>query len=204
MRTLLYCVVSISLFVSGVGPKTALKLIRDHKCIEEILKNLDDKKKEGIPDSWIPNEIRKREKKKMEEDGYDTEEENNRVKKNESEDEDDNEQVPVYVEARKLFMNHEVMTEGLNLKWEPCKAEELTAFLVDEMGFNAERVRSNIEKLNKAVQASAKPQLRMENFFKPKANPISSEKTAAKRKVEESKSKDSKKGKAASGFQKRR
>jgi len=190
--------------IRGVGPKTALKLIRDHKCIEEILKNLDDKKKEGIPDSWIPNEIRKREKKKKEEDGYDTEEENNRVKKNESEDEDDNEQVPVYVEARKLFKNHEVITEGLNLKWEPCKAEELTAFLVDDMGFNAERVRSNIEKLNKAVQASAKPQLRMENFFKPKANPISSEKTAAKRKVEETKNKDSKKGKAASGFKKRR
>lgn len=196
--------------IRGVGPKTALKLIREHKCIEDIITHLDDKKY-GIPDSWIPNHKNQREQHST----------NNRRNLNEDEDEynTDSEQdkhtapadveyvhndenvLPAYVEARKLFKNHDVITEGLNLKWELCKADELTQFLVDEMGFNADRVKSNIEKLNKAVQASSKPQTRMENFFKPKEKPDTG--TSAKRKtLEETKKKSdlaTKKKKAAVG-----
>ena len=48
---------------------------------------------------------------------------------------------------------------------------ELTKFLVEEMGFNAERVKLSIDKLNRAVKATAKPQLRMDSFFKVKEAP---------------------------------
>ena len=48
------------------------------------------------------------------------------------------------------------------------------------MGFNPERVQSNIEKLNKARAANAKPQTRMDSFFKVKANPNNA-KIAAKK-----------------------
>jgi flap endonuclease-1 len=192
--------------IRGVGPKTALKLIREHKCIEEILKHLDDKKY-GIPDTWIPNNNNKRHKQKKDtsddDDGYDTnpEEEGNDNHEVGNGEDETAAFVPAFVEARKLFKNHEVITEGLNLKWELCQAEELTQFLVEEMGFNADRVKSNIEKLNKAVQASSKPQMRMENFFKPKEKPPSD--TIKRKALEEPKKKANvvanKKGKTTTG-----
>lgn len=77
--------------------------------------------------------------------------------------------IPIYVKARKLFNEHEVHSK-IDLKWKPCQQEELTKFLVDEQAFNPERVKSNIEKLQKAFKATAKPQLRMDSFFKPMAN----------------------------------
>ena len=52
--------------IRGVGPKTALKLIREHKCIEEILKHLN-RDKYGVPDDWIPNEAKARKEKAKEE-----------------------------------------------------------------------------------------------------------------------------------------
>jgi flap endonuclease-1 len=68
------------------------------------------------------------------------------------------------VQARKLFNDHEVLTD-VELKWKPCQAEELHKFLVDEQGFNSERVQKNIEKLQAAYKKNQKPQMRMENFF---------------------------------------
>ncbi len=41
--------------IRGVGPKTALKLMKEHKSIEQILKNLD-RKKYQVPKDWIPDE----------------------------------------------------------------------------------------------------------------------------------------------------
>merc|ERR1719491_1291044 len=59
--------------IRGVGPKTALKLIREHGCIEKILANIDQKKY-GVPDTWIPNEKReealKKERKEKEDEDY--------------------------------------------------------------------------------------------------------------------------------------
>lgn len=83
----------------------------------------------------------------------------------------------------------------VELKWQPCKVDELTSFLVDQMGFSSERVKSNIEKLQKAHKANSKPQLRMDNFFKAKAAP-NAEKIAAKRKAAKEATKSSKKKKA--------
>jgi flap endonuclease-1 len=60
--------------------------------------------------------------------------------------------------------------------------EELTKFLVDESGFNPDRVKANIEKLQKAFKSTSKPQARMDSFFKVKANP-NAKKIAEKKKA---------------------
>ena len=180
--------------IRGVGPKTALKLIKEHKCIEEILKHLD-RKKFGIPDSWIPEEIRAAEKKKRQEEELATDDEKEDDKENE---EDSGDLIPSFVEARRLFNEHEVKTD-LTLKWEDCKEDELTTFLVDEMGFNADRVKSNIDKLKKAHKASAKPQLRMDNFFSVKTSS-----STAKASIEAPKKEPPKKAKSGGGFRKKR
>ena len=162
--------------IRGVGPKTALKLVREHKNIETILENLN-RDKYGVPENWTPNEPRKRQKTNNDDEGYDTDQEN--VK--EEEDVGDEKAEPVYVQARRLFNEHEVHTK-VELKWKPCQTEPLTKFLVDEMGFNPDRVKSNIEKLQKAHKATTKPQARMDSFFKVKANP-NSKKIAEKKKA---------------------
>eukprot|EP00592_Proboscia_alata_P004191 CAMPEP_0194371126 /NCGR_PEP_ID=MMETSP0174-20130528/19500_1 /TAXON_ID=216777 /ORGANISM="Proboscia alata, Strain PI-D3" /LENGTH=440 /DNA_ID=CAMNT_0039148989 /DNA_START=59 /DNA_END=1381 /DNA_ORIENTATION=- len=174
--------------IRGIGPKTALKLIREHKCIEEILKNID-RERYHIPDSWIPNEARAKEEvaeKEREKELEGTDEEDNKDNKGDSQEQTkntDEKLVPIYVEARRLFNFHEVLTKDeIDLKWLDCKPAELTKFLVEKCGFNADRVKSSIERLQKAHKSSSKPQMRMDSFFamKPSAN---AGKLAAKRKA---------------------
>ena len=189
--------------IRGIGPKTALKLIRQHVSIETILKNID-RKKYGVPDDWIPTEIRaeklKKEKEEKEKEEYNTDDEKNTAASKESdEDEKEEEQeelVPIYVKARYLFNHHEV-DKDLELKWVECQPTELTTFLVDDMGFNPQRVQSSIDKLQKAFKATAKPQLRMDSFFKPKPNQNvkkSKVKDSNKRKSKDDGGKKAKKG----------
>jgi flap endonuclease-1 len=153
--------------VKGVGPKTALKLMKQYGSIEEILKHIDESKYK-VPDNWHPPSYKKR---KTEDNSTDNEKE--------SEEEEENDEEPVYVQARRLFNEHEV-TQDVSLKWNPCQKEELTKFLVDDMGFSAERVASSIEKLQKAYTATSKPQSRMDSFFQVKAKPAGA---AAKKKT---------------------
>lgn len=165
--------------IRGVGPKTALKLIKQHGSIEVILKHID-LTKYGVPDNWLPPA------------NADSEPDSESPPPPANDD-----FVPVYVQARKLFFEHEVI-DRVDLKWKPCQEEELKKFLVDDMGFNPERVQANIEKLNKARAANAKPQARMDSFFKVKVNPNNA-KIAAKRKAEKdaAKKQAAKKKKAA-------
>jgi len=183
--------------IRGVGPKTALKLIREHGCIEKILENLDGKKY-GVPDSWIPKEVKEKKRQKELEDAENTDDENepNKAENDLKNDDDDEDLEPIYVGARKLFNHHETLKD-VELKWTPCKPEELTKFLVDEMGFNAQRVSASIEKLQKAFKATSKPQMRMDSFFKVKPNPNAG-KIAAKRKAAKEEAKKSKKPKKGS------
>ena len=183
--------------IRGVGPKTALKLIREHRTIETILKHLD-RSKYGIPDSWIPKEAKEKKKKEEAENNEDTDNEleNSKEDLKDDNDEDEEDMVPVYVGARKLFNDHDVHTD-VDLKWNPCKPEELTKFLVDEMGFNPDRVKSSIEKLQKAYKSTSKPQMRMDNFFKFKPAPNAAT-VAAKRKAAKESEKSSKKTKKGS------
>jgi flap endonuclease-1 len=165
--------------IKGVGPKTALKLIREHGNIETILQHID-RKKYTVPNDWIPNE--KPSSAAEESD-------------NEEEDDDDNKEaereplVPIYVQARKLFLEHPVELEDLDLKAKPCQADALLTYLVDDMGFNKDRVVSNIEKLQKATAKNNKPQMRMDSFFKAKPqDPAKAAQMAAKRKADVSSS----------------
>jgi len=201
--------------IRGVGPKTALKLIREYGYIEKILQNLD-RKKYTVPENWEPvihTKSKKRKSAEEDDENNNTDDEQlNNDKENDNDNENDNEnendkkdeeeetpELPAYVQARSLFNNHEVIEKVDNLQWKPPQAEELTKFLVDDMGFNAERVKSSIEKLQKALSANSKPQSRMDSFFKvvPSAN---ASMLAKKRKqAAAAKQHKNKKGKKATG-----
>lgn len=162
--------------IKNVGPKTALKLIREYGCIENILKHID-RKRYIVPDDWIPNEKTV----EVEEKDNESENEKEEAKSDMADDEEEDvDSVPIYVRARQLFKEHEVIT-GLDLKWKECQPEALTKFLVDEMGFNPDRVKATIEKLKEAYKTHSKPQMRMDSFFKP----IASSETSKKPKVGE-------------------
>ncbi|XP_019441243.1 PREDICTED: flap endonuclease 1 isoform X1 [Lupinus angustifolius] len=114
--------------IRGIGGISALKLIRQHGSIENILENIN-KERYQIPDDWP------------------------------------------YQEARRLFKEPTVLIEEeeLNLKWSAPDEEGLISFLVNENGFNNDRVTKAIEKIKAAKNKSS--QGRLESFFKPTANP---------------------------------
>jgi hypothetical protein len=127
-------------------------------------------------------------------------------KKNEDENDDDEEEeiidpIPVYVKARELFNDHEV-NKAVKLNWVECKSDELRLFLVKDMGFQLERVNSNIEKLKKAHNANSKPQARMDSFFKKVAAP-NAEVLEKKRKAEKDAKSKSKGAKKVKGGEKK-
>ena len=178
--------------IRGVGPKTALKLIRKYKTIEAILEDLD-RNKYTVPDSWEPNK-KKTAKEGGADEGESTHDEESPPLENDQ-DEEQEEQIPAYVQARHLFNEHEVL-DKVAIKWKPCQKEALTKFLVDDQGFNADRVAGSISKLEIAYQANKKPQMRMDAFFSIKPNPNAA--AAAKRKADAAK-----KSKAAAKKRKR-
>ncbi|KAF9669790.1 hypothetical protein SADUNF_Sadunf13G0001000 [Salix dunnii] len=75
-----------------------------------------------------------------------------------------------YQEARQLFKEPAVLTdeEQLDIKWISPDDEGLITFLVNENGFNSDRVMKAIEKIKVAKNKSS--QGRLESFFKPVAN----------------------------------
>ncbi|XP_059652190.1 flap endonuclease 1 isoform X2 [Cornus florida] len=110
--------------IRGIGGQTALKLIRQHGSIENILENIN-KERYQIPDDWP------------------------------------------YQGARQLFKEPLVFTddEQLELKWAAPDEEGLITFLVNENGFNSDRITKAIEKIKAAKNKSS--QGRLESFFKP-------------------------------------
>lgn len=70
-----------------------------------------------------------------------------------------------YQEARRLFKEPLVSTDTDELKWTPPDEEGLVNFLVNENGFNHDRVVKSIEKIKAAKNKSS--QGRLESFFKP-------------------------------------
>jgi len=171
--------------IRGIGPKTALKLIREHGSIEKIIPAVKDLPKYTVPKDWIPEDAEKDENETTDEEG----EKNDEGKKDAEAVE---KPTPAYVLARDLFHNHEVDTD-VELKWTDPNREELTKFLVEEAGFNSERVKTQIEKLVKAHAANRKPQARMDSFFKVVSNPAAD----AKRKKRLENERAKKKQKAA-------
>ncbi|XP_019168662.1 PREDICTED: flap endonuclease 1 isoform X1 [Ipomoea nil] len=113
--------------IRGIGPQTALKLVRQHGSLESILENIN-KERYQIPDEWP------------------------------------------YQEARRLFKEPLVLTgdDQPEIKWVAPDEEALIEFLVDQNGFNKDRVTKAIEKIKAAKNKSS--QGRLESFFKPVAN----------------------------------
>jgi flap endonuclease-1 len=113
--------------IKGIGKETALKLIREHKTLEGVVKHFESSKKYTVPDDWP------------------------------------------YQEARLLFQEPDVLPstapECENIKWEAPDMDGLVKFLVEEKGFNEDRVRSGAEKLKKSMKTGQ--QSRLEGFFKP-------------------------------------
>ncbi|KAJ1919480.1 Elongation of fatty acids protein 2 [Mycoemilia scoparia] len=71
-----------------------------------------------------------------------------------------------YAEVRKLFTHPEVLDPSeVDLKWSPPNEEGLRQFLVDEKGFNEDRIAKGIEKLKKGAKTAT--QGRLDSFFKP-------------------------------------
>ncbi|CAK9164006.1 unnamed protein product [Ilex paraguariensis] len=110
--------------IRGIGGLTALKLIRQHGSIENILENIN-KERYQIPDDWP------------------------------------------YQQARHLFKEPLVFSgdEQLEIKWNAPDEEGLINFLVNENGFNGDRITKAIEKIKAAKNKSS--QGRLESFFKP-------------------------------------
>eukprot|EP00262_Sarcandra_glabra_P005830 TRINITY_DN17704_c1_g3_i1.p1 TRINITY_DN17704_c1_g3~~TRINITY_DN17704_c1_g3_i1.p1 ORF type:complete len:383 (+),score=69.69 TRINITY_DN17704_c1_g3_i1:76-1224(+) len=110
--------------IRGIGGQTALKLIRQHGSIEDILDNIN-KERYQIPENWP------------------------------------------YQEARRLFKEPVVSASDgqLDIKWTAPDEVGLITFLVNENGFNNDRVTKAIEKIKAAKNKSS--QGRLESFFKP-------------------------------------
>ncbi|KIW05534.1 flap endonuclease 1 [Verruconis gallopava] len=112
--------------IKGIGPSTALKLIREHKNLEGVVKHFKSGNKYTVPEDWP------------------------------------------YKDARLLFLEPDVRPADdpqCDFKWEAPDVEGLVKFLVEEKGFNEDRVRSGAEKLKKNLKTAQ--QSRLEGFFKP-------------------------------------
>jgi flap endonuclease-1 len=155
--------------IVGIGPKTALSLIREHKSIENVLKALEANptKKGNIPPEWYARkEAVPKEKKEVEKKEGNEEEGEEEKKKEEEEEEMEYVDVPAcYVQARVLFLRAEVTPAAeVELNWKPPQEEALKKFLCERMGFAEDRVKSAIQRLMAAQEK--KQQMRMDSFFK--------------------------------------
>ncbi|KAJ3838510.1 flap endonuclease 1 [Lentinula raphanica] len=166
--------------IKGVGPKSALKLIREYNGLKGVVKHLRAKTAE-------------KEKAKAEE-----EEEEEPAPTSDVEQPDDSdaeasssktppkpkkkggkgkgkggvsmpEEWP-WEEAKELFMKPDVTpADELELEWKNPDMDGLIQFLVTEKGFNEERVRKGAEKLQKFL--NTKQQGRLDGFFTMSAKP---------------------------------
>lgn len=103
-----------------------------------------------------------------------------------------------YQEARRLFKEPSVLSdeEQLDIKWSAPDEDGLINFLVNENGFNNDRVTKAVEKIKAAKNKSA--QGRLESFFKPMSKtsaPVKRKETTEKAATETS-NKKSKPGNA--------
>ncbi|TIB72591.1 PIN domain-like protein [Wallemia mellicola] len=194
--------------VKGVGPSTALKLIREHGSLDEIVPmcraNQEKRAKEL-------EKIKEEEEEKDKEDKLEREESNS-----ENEDESPKKKTtkkrgkqpktksgPVipdfwpYERARELFLKPNVQSaDEVELNWEHPDVDGLVQFLCHEKGFAEDRVRKGADRLIKML--NTKQQGRLDSFFSviPKANDDKkTDKKGSKRKGDDTKGKTNKKTK---------
>ncbi|KAK4686300.1 flap endonuclease-1, partial [Tremellales sp. Uapishka_1] len=175
--------------VRGVGPKTALKLLREHGSLGAVVSFIRGKMAEKaeenatIPDESEPEVESDRE---SEEGGggaaYNSDGEEihassspKKAKKKapkKKKGSSSGMQIPEFwpwEEAKKLFEQPSVVKgDDMELDWKAPDVEGLVEFLVRDKGFNEDRVRAGAAKLSKML--AAKQQGRLDGFFtvKPK------------------------------------
>jgi flap endonuclease-1 len=191
--------------IKGIGPKTALRLIKQHGSLENVIKALKKEGKYQIPDDWNIQRVPRNQSAEVNDslvasedggdlgvgsDGAEDEEEDaddrinpantssdglTEAKEGEDGDEahtgpsetaeddlvkeemvsDENYEIvdPLYVQARRLFIEPEVVPgESIELRWEAPDEVRLKQFLVERMGFNSERVDGGIKRLLESQQ----------------------------------------------------
>eukprot|EP00903_Cladosiphon_okamuranus_P016676 g15377.t1 len=113
----------------------------------------------------------------------------------EEEEEELDDTPPMYRQARALFLKPEVEPAGeFKLKWTDPDEAGLIKFLVEDKGFNADRVTSGIAKLKSARRNVS--QKRMDSFFSVIPNPNAGAKKATPKGKAGAKAKTGAKGKA--------
>ncbi|KAF8843390.1 PIN domain-like protein [Paxillus ammoniavirescens] len=156
--------------IKGVGPKNALKLIREFGGLKEVVEHLREKQAE------------KEERTADAEDG-------GKKKKGGI-------HVPLewpWEEAKKLFEKPDVLPASeVEVEWKGPDVEGLVQFLVVEKGFNEERVRKGAEKLQKFL--NTKQQGRLDGFFTVKPKDDEGKEAKGKGKGKDAKGKDTKAG----------
>ncbi|KAF8582828.1 PIN domain-like protein [Ramaria rubella] len=144
--------------IKGIGPKSALKLVREYGDLAAIVEHLKEKAIER------EEQVEEGKKKKG---GV---------------------SVPEYwpwEEAKKVFQKPDVTpADEIELEWKIPDVDGLVDFLVKDKGFNEERVRKGAEKLTKFL--NAKQQGRLDGFFtvKSKTSPDKSKNAKGKGKDE--------------------
>lgn len=131
--------------IKGIGPVTALKLIKEHGSLDSIVKYIQENNNNN----------------------------NNNSSSSNSSSGNSNEgkckwKIPdnwQYKEARRLFLEPEVIpAKDINLKWLPPDEEGLIKYLCGEKLFNEDRVKNGIQRLKKGLKNGT--QVRLDGFFK--------------------------------------
>lgn len=114
--------------IRGVGPVTALKLIKEHGSLDKIVEFIESgeaNNKWKIPEHWP------------------------------------------FKEARDLFLRPDVLDPSeINLKWKEPQEDALVEFMCKQKGFNEDRIRAGIKRLQKGLKTGV--QGRLDGFFKVK------------------------------------
>ncbi|KAF9046168.1 PIN domain-like protein [Panaeolus papilionaceus] len=167
--------------IRGVGPKSALKLIKELGSLKAVVAHLreksESKKAAAAVDSDGESEVDEPAPTSDVEmpDDDDEEEKPKKAKATKAKGKKKGKggiQMPEewpWEDAKKIFMNPDVTpADEIELEWKNPDVEGLVQFLVGEKGFSEERVRKGAEKLTKFL--NTKQQGRLDGFFtaKPK------------------------------------
>ncbi|KAG5638850.1 hypothetical protein H0H81_009401 [Sphagnurus paluster] len=179
--------------IKGVGPKTALKLIREHGGLKGVVAHLREKTRaaekaaaaapssDESEDEPAPTSDVERPDNDDENDDVEAEKPKAKPKPKKKGKGKGKGKGGVVVpeewpweQAKELFMKPDVLpADEVELEWANPDVDGLVQFLVTEKGFNEERVRKGADKLQKFL--NSKQQGRLDGFFtvKPKepANP---------------------------------
>ncbi|KAF7768339.1 hypothetical protein Agabi119p4_7582 [Agaricus bisporus var. burnettii] len=186
--------------IRGVGPKSALKLIREYGSLGKIIAHLREKEADKKAAAQSADEAE--DEPAPTSDAEPAEDEPKKKPKKGKGKGAGGIKVPEdwpWEEAKKLFENPDVVpADQLELEWNNPDVDGLVQFLVQEKGFNEERVRKGAEKLQKFL--NTKQQGRLDGFFsvKPKDKPAPATKSDSKTKGTKRKN-DSKAEAAGSG-----